>query len=381
MKVAMYNVTTNIVKGGIETLCVKASEELVRRGIDARIICGTLGDGPEEFVVNNVRYHAFPFRSKDRFPDFGTRFRKLGKRLSFGVNCMEFMRREDFDIIHIHKPFEFPLMYYLRKKGCRAKVVYNANGTDFFATDRFFFRRAVDISIASSEFNALEVEGRYGIHPIVVYNGAEEDVFRPVDTMEARRVCGLETGPHYIGTIGRLVGWKGLQVLIAAMPAVVAECPDTILLVVGDGEYRKKLEDLTRELGMGRNVRFVGKIEHSSLPAWMNSMNIVLQPSIGDEGFSLTVVEAMSCGRPVIGAPSGGTPEILVDGESGFIVPKRDSAQLADRIIRILKDPQMEGSMGKKARQRVLAEFTWGKVVDRIERIYKKVLDDNTVLP
>ncbi len=381
MKVAMYNVTTNVVKGGIETFCIGASEEMVRRGIDVRIVCGTDGKIPETFEKNGVKYHAFPYRRREEFPDIGSRFRKLCKRISFARNCMDFLLEEKFDIVHVHKPFEFPIMYYLRKKGNRSKIVYGANGADFFMTDRFFFKRVVDASIACSIFNGNEVKQRYGIQPGIIYNGADEKLFRPMDMSEARKSCGLKPDIPYIGTIGRLVGWKGIQVLLKAMPRILEECPETTLLIIGGGDYKFELDLLAEKLGIGDNVLFAGRIEHEKLPLWVNAMDIAMQPSVGDEGFSLTVIEAMSCGKPVIGTPSGGTPEILTDGEVGFIVPKHDDKLLAERTITLIKDRDLTAAMGKKARQRVLERFTWEKVVPGLIGVYERVLDGHTVVP
>jgi glycosyltransferase involved in cell wall biosynthesis len=380
MKVAMYNVTTNVVKGGIETFCIKTAEELVKKGIDARIICGTDGKYPELFEKNGVGYHAFPFKRKEEFPDFGTRFRKLCKRISFARNCLEFLIKENFDIIHVHKPFEFPVMYYLRKRGSKSKIIFGSHGTDFFFSDRFFFNRVVDASVTCSRFNAIEVQQRYGILPEVIYNGADVEKFRPFNVMEARKSCGLKAGTAYIGTIGRLVGWKGIQILLKVMPMIVQACPETALLIIGDGEYRVELETLADNLGISKYVIFVGRIEHDMLPVWINSMDMLVQPSIGDEAFGISVAEAMSCGKPVIATSSGGMPEIVQDGEVGYIVPKRDEGLLAEKIITLVNNKYLAAEMGMKARDRIIAEFTWGKVVSRLGKVYERVLDDNTVI-
>jgi|WetSurMetagenome_2_1015567.scaffolds.fasta_scaffold00094_39 glycosyltransferase involved in cell wall biosynthesis len=380
MKIAMYNVTTHVVKGGIETFCIKAAEELVRQGFDARVICGTNLNSPEQFEKNGVRYHAFPFKKREEFPDFGTRFRKLCKRISFANNCMEFLMEENFDIIHVHKPFEFPVMYYLKAKGSKSRVVFGSHGTDFFMSDRFFFRRVVDASVTCSNFNALEVQGRYGISPEVIYNGAETDIFRPVDPAEARRLCGLKPAGRYLGTLGRLIGLKGIQVLLRAMPVVLKEYPEVVLLIVGDGPYRAELEALAEKLGIRDNIAFAGGIDHDKLPAWINAMDLLAQPSIGDESFGITVVEAMSCGKPVVATASGGMPEIVSDGETGFIVPKRDEKLLAERIVTLLKNKDLASSMGTKGRERVIAEFTWEKVAQRLIRVYERIGHGDSVI-
>jgi glycosyltransferase involved in cell wall biosynthesis len=376
MKVAMYNVTTNVVKGGIETFCIKAAEQLVKRGVDARIVCGT-EDGPEEFVRNGVRYHAFPFTNKEEFPDFGTRFRKLCKRLSFAKNCSDFMLKEKFDIVHVHKPFEFPIMHYLRRKGSPAKIVFGGHGTDFFLTDRYYFKRVVDAGVTCSEFNADEIEARYGVRPFVIYNGADTEVFRPMDMQDSRRACGLDPAGKYFGTLGRLIGWKGIQVFIKAMPEILADCPDAKMLIVGGGEYRPELERLAMELGVHEGLIFAGRIEHGRLPLWINSMDMLVQPSIGEEAFGISIIEAMSCGKPVVATASGGIPEIVVDGEVGYIVQRNDETMLADRVITLLNDKELTRKMGTNGRQRVIDEFTWDKVVERLLKIYDKVLDEN----
>jgi len=375
MKVAMYNVTTNVVKGGIETFCIKACEELVKRGINARIICGSEGQRPESFERNGVTYHAFPFKRREEFPDFGTRFRKLCKRLSFSRNCLEFLFNEDFDIIHVHKPFEFPIMYYLRQKGSKARIIFGAHGTDFFFSDRFFFNRTVDASVTCSGFNAIEVRQRYGIWPEVIYNGADAERFKPSSVLEARKSCGIEEDRTYIGTVGRLIGLKGIQVLLKAMPMILTECPETRLLIIGDGEYGSTLEALAAKLGVSDSVSFIGRIEHDRLPMWINALDILVQPSIGDEAFGISIIEAMSCGKPVVATRSGGIPEIIQDGEVGYIVPKGDERLLAEKIVSLVRNGDLAAAMSTKARDRVIAEFTWEKVVSRLVEIYERVLD------
>lgn len=380
MKVAMYNVTTNVVKGGIETFCIKTAEELVKKGIDARIVCGTNSDRPEVFEKNGVRYHAFPFTRKEMFPDFGTRFRKLCKRISFARNCLEFLAQENFDIIHVHKPFEFPIMYYLRMKGARSRIVFGSHGTDFFMTDRFFFGRVVDASVTCSMFNAYEVQERYGVLPEVIFNGADGEKFRPLDAAQARKACGLISGPAYIGTVGRLIGWKGLQVLLKAMQTIAAETPEVKLLIIGDGEYRSALEKLADDLGVRKNVSFIGRVDHDMLPLWINSLDILVQPSIGDEAFGISIAEAMSCGKPVVGTASGGIPEIIEDGEVGFIVPRRDEKLLAEKIVMLLKNRDLAVAMGANARQRIIGKFTWEKVAERLLAVYEGVLSGRPVV-
>jgi glycosyltransferase involved in cell wall biosynthesis len=105
-----------------------------------------------------------------------------------------------------------------------------------------------------------------------------------------------------------------------------------------------------------------------------------VQPSIGEEGFSVTIIEAMSCAKPVVATPSGGTTEILQDGEAGFIVPKRDEKLLAEKIIVLIKNKDMAAEMGAKAREKVIAEYTWQKVVSRLIAVYERVLNGNPIL-
>jgi glycosyltransferase involved in cell wall biosynthesis len=88
----------------------------------------------------------------------------------------------------------------------------------------------------------------------------------------------------------------------------------------------------------------------------------------------------MSCGKPVIATSSGGMPEIVQDGEVGYIVPKRNERLLAEKIITLVNNKDLAAEIGMKARDRVIAEFTWGKVVSRLGKVYERVLDDNTVI-
>ena len=172
--------------------------------------------------------------------------------------------------------------------------------------------------------------------------------------------------------VGRLEERKGIQYLVDAIPAVMNECPQARFIIIGDdtinasGGQRSVLADLKNSLkaaGCLDKVTFINRIPLSELPAYYRSADISVVPSLYDNS-PYTCLEAMSCGRAVIGTSAGGTREYIEDGESGMIVPPRDPQALAGAIIKLIKEPSFRGYLSTNARQRVLDKFQRKKIAE-----------------
>lgn len=150
--------------------------------------------------------------------------------------------------------------------------------------------------------------------------------------------------------------YKGVDTLIDALPAARAAAPEVSLVVVGDGNDRPRLEALARDAGVAGNVHFLGRLEGNQLRACYEQSAVFAMPSRG-EGFGLVFLEAMACGRPVVGGAHGGTPDIIEDGVTGFLVPHGDRDRLAEALIRLLTHEDLRAEMGARARQRVMEKY------------------------
>jgi glycosyltransferase involved in cell wall biosynthesis len=173
-----------------------------------------------------------------------------------------------------------------------------------------------------------------------------------------------------VSYVGKLVPRKGVDALIEAL-GLLAQRPGgaPLLAAVGIGEMRPALEARVRELGLGDRVRFAGKVAHDEVAWWIAAGDVFVLPSLS-EGLPTVVCEAMACARPVVATAVDGTPEIVEEGETGFLVPPRDPAALAAALGRVLDDPALAARLGARALERALADYTWAANAERMTALY-----------
>ena len=178
--------------------------------------------------------------------------------------------------------------------------------------------------------------------------------------------------------VGRLEERKGIRYLIEAVPKVVAQYPNVRFVIVGDDtnngkgqkSVRAELNQQIAEQGCLENLIFIPRVALDELPAYYRSADICVVPSVYDNS-PYTSLEAMACGRPVVGTSAGGTKEYVLDGESGIIVPTKDGAALATAILRLLKDDAERLAMGKAARQRAVDKFQRTEIARQMVELYE----------
>jgi colanic acid/amylovoran biosynthesis glycosyltransferase len=180
-------------------------------------------------------------------------------------------------------------------------------------------------------------------------------------------------------TVARLVEKKGLEYSIQAIAALVERYPDIVYRIAGDGPSRDKLERLIRELDVSQNVQLLGWLDRQGIRRQLDEADLFVLPSVtakdGDEeGTPTVLLEAQAVGLPVISTAHSGIPEIVEDGRSGFLVPERDAAALAERIGQLLEHPETWAEMGRAGRTAVEARHDTDRLSERLERIYESVV-------
>jgi glycosyltransferase involved in cell wall biosynthesis len=235
----------------------------------------------------------------------------------------------------------------------------------------------VAIAVASSHAARDWACARYGLparRVEVVYPGHDVGRFAAIPTgagEAVRATLGLAPTAPVIALVGRLVtAQKGQDLMIRAMPEVLRQCPDAVLLIVGDGPDRATVGALASRLGRASAVRFLGW--RDDIAGLLAASNVVAVPSMIDEAFGLTALEGMAAGRPVIAFASGGLPELVRHGETGFLVPRGDLAGLAAAILRLLTDAALRHRLGAAGR-RVAAAFTSEARVNALSDIYERI--------
>ena len=229
----------------------------------------------------------------------------------------------------------------------------------------------VDRYIAVSENIASLLGEKLGWprHKIeVIYNGVPVDRFRLPPDPELRRELTGGSGRRILLTAARLAPQKGLDVLLRAAVHV----PDGQFVLAGEGPERPRLEAEAEKLGILDRVLFLGL--RDDVPELLAASDVFVLPSLY-EGSSLAVLEAMAAGKPVVSSAIGGTDELIVDGESGLLVPPGDAAALALALNKVLSQGELRAELGAKARERARSSFSASTAAAHITRVYEDLLD------
>jgi phosphatidylinositol alpha-1,6-mannosyltransferase len=211
--------------------------------------------------------------------------------------------------------------------------------------------------------------------------GVDTDRFRPelrksAEVAEIRARYGLTDRPVAV-CISRLVPRKGQDTLIRAWPAVKRAVPGAALLIGSGGPYRKDLERIARETGVERDVVFTGSVPWEQLPLYFAAGDVFAMPcrtrrgGLDVEGLGIVYLEASATGLPVVGGDSGGAPDAVVEGETGYVVPGRSVELTARRVAELLNDPELGARMGAAGRAWVEERWRWGTIRGR----FKELLD------
>ena len=191
---------------------------------------------------------------------------------------------------------------------------------------------------------------------------------------QIRRRLRLSDKPVVV-CVSRMVPRKGQDTLIKAWPKVLAEVPGATLVLAGDGPYKQRLERLADELNVSARVIFTGPVPAVELPAYYDAADVFAMPcrtrrgGLDVEGLGIVYLEASATGLPVIGGDSGGAPDAILDGETGYVVPGRDVAATATRVNELLKDPAKARAMGEKGLAWVDREWRWELAAARLMSI------------
>jgi glycosyltransferase involved in cell wall biosynthesis len=218
----------------------------------------------------------------------------------------------------------------------------------------------------------------YGLPPErirVIHEGRNVDRFAalaPDARARIRDQLGIGEDAALIGLIGRVLSsQKGQDLMIGLMPELRRRRPDAVLLIVGNGPDLEACRRLAARLGLNDAVRFLG--HRDDMPDVLAAVDVVVVPSLVDEGFPFVALEASAAGRPVVAFRSGGLPEAVMHDHSGLLVPKGDADGLADAIVRVLGDPALARRLGENGRRHA-AEFTVARNVQGLTDLFEEVV-------
>lgn len=278
----------------------------------------------------------------------GTRAGSLGRLANIGLKFpliyTEHLWTRDYHLSsHLENIFQVTGMWFL----------------DMFTTQNIAVSQAVKDFMVESQISRPE-------KILVVYNAIE---------LSKKKAKIFSQNERVLGTVGTLNYQKGIQHLIAAMPKIIKEFPQTKLVIVGEGVYKDRLEQLVRKMKLSRAITFTGFVK--DVEDEMLKFDLYIQPSIS-ESFGLAIVQAMGLGLPVVATNTGGIPEVVTAGKSGILVETGKSEALAEAIIALLRDEVKAKKMGKLAAEEVKIKFNLRDLIKETERIYEKVAESRT---
>jgi D-inositol-3-phosphate glycosyltransferase len=236
--------------------------------------------------------------------------------------------------------------------------------------------------IASTADEADDLINSYKANPdhvFVVPPGVDLATFQPIDRAEARRKIGYDSG-RLLLFVGRLERLKGVEIAIRALALLRDREHDDLRLIVlgedsrdGDESEKERLKAVAASVGVRDRVDFLGSVAQHELPYFYAAADACVMPSYS-ESFGLVALEAQACGCPVVASGVSGLRSVVRDDVSGYLIDGHDPAEYAERIGRLLADPELAQQMGRRGR--LLAQrFSWTRTADRLEGLFEQVIE------
>lgn len=363
MRFCFYNLTTTTKLGGVETCCWELGRELAKQGHQVHIMGGQ-GDFRAHSGTPGLEVFTFPFTPRERIPDLGSRFRKMGERLSMARHALGSLISGNYHAIIMVKPYDIGPALIARTKS-KARLCYYSGGGEFF-TGYAFLARKLDYFCACSAYDAGDIQAHTKVRPHVNHYGVDSESFRPMQPdPELARRWGVDPNEPLMASAVRLVAFKGIDVALRALALARQSLPNLRYLIAGDGPEKERLQNLVSALDLERAVIFTGPLPHHQLPAFYSLAQVGLFPSIEKEALGIAAGEAMSCGLATVVTQVGGLPEMVSPG-TGLMVPPKDPQALADAMAELFSGPEKLAQSGQACRRRIEEDFTWAACADRL---------------
>jgi len=224
-----------------------------------------------------------------------------------------------------------------------------------------------------------EIVKRYGVKEeklVVISNGTDINLFRPLDKKKCREKLGLGENGFYVGFVGYFAPWQGLDVLIEAANLVKNQgYPNIKYLIVGDGtDLEKELKTRVKKYNLKKEVFFLGHIKHKDVVYYINSFDVcyLCKKGLSYKSFSpLKLYEYLACGKPVIASRIEGITGVIEEGDCGYLFNSDNATDLAEKIIRAYQERESLSQLGANGRKLIEEKYSWRKVAERIMEVVK----------
>lgn len=379
MKVLMFSTDYWPDPGGIANHVYYLSKTLSEKGIKVTVIGGH----------RLQRYH--PLEHSENLHEIV--IRRIGPSGLRGIlfiikawNTLKKLNLKGYNVVHVHNFFPDSLIFKLKSNhfSTNAAFVLTNHSGDVLRAEKSILRKFrlqkityADLIISTSielleKSRFLSKNGKVKLE--FIPNGVDVKLFSPGNpSLQALSKLNAEPDDIIILAVRRFHLKCGLQYLIKAFPDILKQHSKALLCLVGDGKERSYLENLVERLGIRDRVRFVGLVPNQQLPDLYRTAYISVLPSIY-EAVSVSGLESIACGVPIVGSRTGGIPTIVRDGETGLLVSPGVSSELAQKISYLLSHSEIRERMSTQARNIAITEFSWDSVASRILDLYTAIL-------
>lgn len=383
-RIKVLHIITRLIVGGAQENTMLSIIGLNKLGYKAELLSGPT-TGPEGEIVSEVRDSGIKLNI---IPSLIRNINPI-KDLKAFFDIYRFIRSGDFDIVHTHSSKAGILGRLAAALAGVPVIVHTIHGLPYHP----FQSRLVNLIYILAEKLAgyvsdkiLAVSGNNARNAIskgiapgfkfeVVRSGMKLDRFQSAQKFrdKIRTDYGIESGNRVLGVIARLFHLKGHKYLIRIAPRLLSRYPDLKFMFVGDGILRDEFEKRVQDLGISDHFIFTGLIPRDGVPEYISSMDIIVHPSLR-EGLARVIPQGFILKKPIVIFDIDGASELVKTGETGMLVPPRDCDALFRAISFILNNPDRASAMAEKGHEIALAQFSDKKMVDDIDRIYRKTL-------
>jgi len=386
-RVKILRVIARLNMGGPALHVAYLTEGLTKRGYDTTLVSGSLARGEDSmaFVADARGVEVV------QIDELGREISPLRDLLAT-IRLAKLIRKERPQILHTHtaKAGTVGRAAALLAGSRRPPIiVHTFHGhvlRGYFGPLRSLFFRLLERRLAAGTTALIAVSPQVrddlvalGVAPrerfVVIRLGIELDERIAPDQNgrgESRRYLGIPGDRFAVGWIGRMTAVKRTDDVLVAFKRLRDSGVDAVLCMVGDGPDRLQLEQRAHELGVAHDTLFLGYQE--DVAQFYAAFDTLVLPS-GNEGTPVSVIEALAAELPVVATRVGGVPDVVRDGEDGFLVEAGATDDLADRLAQLARDPALRARMGKQGRERVLPRYAVERLVDDVDHLYRSLLE------
>ena len=395
MNICMTHYAFHPTTGGVESHLLDLCVELVRQGHTVHALVGSLDGQPERSEVQGVQVHRTdlmdPEWIRDRKRERGIAAERTDPDMLASIHQMyaDFIDAHDIDVVHGHNFHHFVPEHALAltrlwERGTPNLLTVHEVWSEFICED--LLQRAkwdYVVTFCDHVTRGILEQAPHLDNIRRIYPGINVALFSPENrNRKWADKLGLDRRPAIIHP-ARMLPWKGVLYSVEAMEIIRQEIPDALLIVTDTEDivdwirelkgYKEEILQAIEERGLQDNV-VTQPFPYVELPWVYNFCDVVIYPTIGEEPFGLVPVEGMACGKPVVVTRSGGMVESVVDGETGFIIDKRDPEALAEKILLLLKDRALADRLGLQGRRRATTVFSCDRMARQTAELYRAAM-------